>query len=234
VIRALTAAAVAALAALSIGAPASLAANECAGLMVCIPVAGPWVHVPSPGGTPSSAHWQLTCPQGVVGGVDALASERAVAVDFVGRRGSPVNPGITTSNSLWFRGLYAGPPSHPTSFQPFIGCMPAPGGGGRTRTALPVKPGDAIVVRTKTLDLPAGPPRRAAIACRSDERMLSASHAVGIFTKDPPTPQQFASIKVAQARDGRLAVIQASRAHLAGGIADGVREAVQLQAMCAS
>jgi hypothetical protein len=230
VIRSLAAGAVAALAALCIGAPAGLAANECAGLMVCIPVAGPWVHVPSPSDSAASAHWQLICPQGVVGGDDALASERAVAVDFTGHIGSPVNPGITTSNSLWFRGTYAGPPRHPTTFQPFIGCMPSPGGGGRTRTAVPVKPGDTIVVRTRTLEVVGNAPERAAIACRSDERMLSVSHAIGLFTKNPPTPAQFATIKVVQARQGRLAVIQAVR----NGLAVGIRSAVQIQAMCAS
>ena len=95
-------------AALLVGAVPSQAADECKGLQVCIPVKGPWVAIPAPGGLATTTSWQLTCPKGIVGGVDALASERAVAVEFPGRLGSPVNPGITTTKSLVFHGTYAG------------------------------------------------------------------------------------------------------------------------------
>ena len=73
--------------------------------------------------------------EGVVGGVDARASEVAVAVEFPGRIGSPVNPGITTTRSLVFKGTYAGRVSRTTSYRPFIGCIPGGGGGPRTPTA---------------------------------------------------------------------------------------------------
>ena len=79
-IRALVVALVA-VAALGVGAGESLAAGECNGLMVCIPVKGPWVVIPAPESQVSIAMWQLKCPDGVVGGVDALASEPAVGVD---------------------------------------------------------------------------------------------------------------------------------------------------------
>ena len=71
-------------------APASQAADECKGLQVCIPVKGPWVAVPPPGGLATTTSWMLKCPQGVVGGVDARASEKAVTIEFPGRLGSPV------------------------------------------------------------------------------------------------------------------------------------------------
>lgn len=115
---------VAVAAALLAGVPASEAAGECRGLQVCIPVAGPWVVIPVPGGPSATATWQLVCPRGIVGGVDAFASEPAVAVEFPGRIGSPVNPGITTTGSLLFKGTYAGHVRRATSYQPFIGCIP--------------------------------------------------------------------------------------------------------------
>ena len=121
-------------AALTVGVTPGQAADECKGLQVCIPVAGPWVVIPVPGGASAMANWRLVCPQGVVGGVDARVSEATVAVEFPGRIGSPVNPGITTSRALVFRGIYAGRARKPTSYRPFIGCIPTAGGGPRQGT----------------------------------------------------------------------------------------------------
>ena len=74
--------------------------------MVCVPVAGPWVVVPaSTGENRARVEYQLTCPRGhVVGGLDARLSVRGIDVSFLGRLGSPVNPGITTSRSAVFLG----------------------------------------------------------------------------------------------------------------------------------
>ena len=122
-------------AALGVHAASSQAADECQSLPICIPVAGPWVAIPPPHGGFATATWRLACPQGVVGGVDARASEPAVAVEFPGLIGSPVNPGITTRGSLLFKGTYAGHAHKATSYQPFIGCIPGGGGGRRTPVA---------------------------------------------------------------------------------------------------
>ena len=147
-------------AALLVGAAPGQAAGECKGLQICIPVKGPWVAIPAPGGLATTASWKLVCPRGVVGGVDARASDKAVAIEFPGRIGSPVNPGITTTNSLVFRGTYSGAVHRATSYQPYIGCIPTAGGGPRTRTSFQkvtaVKPGDPITVRAKTLKAHAG------------------------------------------------------------------------------
>ena len=99
-------------AALAVAAPAG-GANECDGLMVCVPVAGPWVVVPASTGAPRErVEFQLTCPRGyVVGGLDARLSVRAIDVGFIGTLGSPVNPGITTSRSAVFLGTYVGRPA---------------------------------------------------------------------------------------------------------------------------
>ena len=105
----LGAALLAATAAVADVAPAG-ATNECRGLQVCVRVAGPWVVVPASSASPRPrVDFQLSCPRGfVIGGLDAELTDRAIDVEFGGRLGSPVNPGVTTSRSALFRATYAG------------------------------------------------------------------------------------------------------------------------------
>jgi hypothetical protein len=229
--RAVTALAVTA--ALALNVASSQAADECRGLQVCIPVAGPWVVIPPPSKDAASATWQLVCPQGIVGGVDAKASEKAVAVEFPGRIGSPVNPGITTTQSLLFKGTYAGRIHRATSYQPFIGCIPGGGGGPRTPVSLTradaVKPGEPITVRVAELTVTPGSLARATLACKAGERLLSSSHSVGLYTPDAPTRAQLAAVRVVRARRGARVLVSATRR----GLEPGVRAVVQVQAVCA-
>lgn len=226
---------VALVAVLALGVPASSAADECKGLMVCIPVAGPWVVIPPAGAGVAAvtANWQLVCPEGVVGGVDARVSEPAVAVEFPGRIGSPVNPGITTNRTLVFKGTYAGRERRPTTFRPFIGCIPGSGGGSRTPTAFmrvsEVKPGEPITTRAKTLRVTPGKLARATLTCRPGERLLSSSHSVGIYAEDEPTAAQLAAVRVVRARRGRTILVSATRR----GLGAALRVEVQVLAECA-
>jgi hypothetical protein len=224
--------AIALVAALVLGVPASRAADECKGLMVCIPVAGPWVVIPAGGGPSTMATWRLACPQGIVGGVDARVSEVAVAVEFPGRIGSPVNPGITTSRTLLFRATYAGRPHKATSFRPFIGCIPG-GGGSRTPTAFSrtaeVRPGEPITTRVKTLRVRPGALARATLSCRKDERLLRQSHSVGLYGDAVPTRAQLAAVRVVSAVRGRRILVSATRR----GLDPDMRVEVQVLAECA-
>jgi hypothetical protein len=229
----LAAAALVVAAALGAGAASSSAADECRGLQVCIPVAGPWVVIPAPADRSATARWRLVCPQGVVGGVDAFASEAAVAVEFPGRIGSPVNPGITTTGTLVFTGTYAGHIRRRTSYQPFIGCIPGAGGGPRTPMAFArsdaVKPGDPITTRVATLQLATGRLARTTVRCKRGERLLSSTHSVGLFTPGAPTKAQLASVRVIAVRRGGAILVSATRR----GLAPGVRAEVQVLAECA-
>src|SRR5262249_25407047 len=165
-VRALLALIAAAAAAGTLALPAAgrQAADECRGLMVCIPVAGPWVVIPSPARPtqPISAAWQLKCPEGGVAGLGARLTDRTIDMSSSGRLGSPVNPGITTTNTVVFTGTYTGDAVKATSFRPFIGCIPA-AGGGRTPTAF--KPGAPTVVRSKTVHMQQGKATTAVIGC---------------------------------------------------------------------
>jgi hypothetical protein len=221
-------------AALLVGAAPSQAADECRGLKVCIPVAGPWVAIPAPGGIERTTSWKLICPKGIVGGVDARASEQAVAVEFPGRLGSPVNPGITTTASLVFHGTYAGPTPRATSYEPFIGCIPTAGGGQRTRTSFQrtsaVRPGEPITVRVGSLEVLPGRLVRATFGCKAGERLLDSTHSVGLYTLGVPTRAQLASVHVIRVRRGKKILVSATRR----GLPNGIRGVVQVQAECAT
>ncbi|HET6174346.1 MAG TPA: hypothetical protein VFD90_17175 [Gaiellales bacterium] len=220
-------------AALLLGAASAQAADECRGLQVCIPVAGPWVVIPSPARVSASATWQLVCPQGIVGGVDARASEAAVAVEFPGRIGSPVNPGITTAQSLLFKGTYAGRARKASSYRPFIGCIPGGGGGPRTPMSVArvseVKPGQPITLRVKELRVTPGRLARMTLACRPGERLLHSAQSIGLFTAGAPSRAQLAAIHVVSARRKGQVLISATRR----GLGPDVRAVVQVQVECA-
>ena len=207
-------------------------ANECEGLQVCIPVAGPWVVVPNGEGQQRrTVHYQLTCPpRHVVGGLDAELSHRGIDVSFSGRLGSPVNPGITTARSVVFTGSYVGDSAPSTSFRPYIGCMPATGGGPRvpTSAAAIFPPGSPAVWRVKTVRVRPGS-AVVSVRCTSGERLVGSSHAFGFFTRTPPSASLAAGLTGARAvRDGRVVTRVRGDAEL-----NDVRAVVQVQAVCA-
>ena len=228
--------ALAALASLAAGVGNAAGAIECRGLMVCVPVAGPWVVVPyGPGAARPRAEFQLSCPRRyVVGGLDAELSHRSLEVVFLGALGSPVNPGITTSSSAVFVGVYTGAPPRRTSYRPHIGCLPASGGGGTPPVLLlaaprAVPPARPTVRRVRTLRLEPGASRRAVHGCSRRERLVGASHAVGFYTRTPPSPRLIRAVVARRVvRGGRIAVSVAAGRRLLG-----VRAVVQVHAVCA-
>jgi hypothetical protein len=207
------------------------AARECEGLMVCVSVPGPWVVVPVASSVPRPrVEYQLSCPRGhVVGGLDAELSVRAIDVDFRGRLGSPVNPGITTERAAVFTASSTGSAARAPTFRPYLGCVPAAGGGIRVPTAAHAfRPGRPTVRRVRTVRVRPG---RTVVAqgCAAGERLVGAEHAVGFFTRRPPSASLVASVRAQRAvRDGRVLVTVRGDAELGG-----VRVVVQVQAVCA-
>lgn len=205
-------------------------ANECDGLMVCVPVAGPWVLVPTGSGVPRpQVAYQLTCPRGyIVGGLDARLSQRAIDVSFLGMLGSPVNPGISTSRSVVFVASYVGASARAPSFKPFAGCMPATGAGSRIPTAVTAfPPGRPTVRRVRTVRVRAGT-LTVAQGCAAGEHLVGASHALAFFTPTPPSVSLAASVTGRQVvRGGRVVVTVRGDAEL-----EGVRGVVQVHAVC--
>jgi len=220
----------AALCALTAGSAPAQAADECDGLMVCVPVAGPWVVVPVGAGVPRPrVEYQLTCPRGyIVGGVDARLSDRGIDVTFIGTLGSPVNPGITTSRSVVFVASYVGATARAPSFRPFIGCMPS-SGGGRIPTAVGVvvKPGSPTIRRVRTARVLPGT-RTVASACQAREVLVDASYAFGFRTAQPPAASVVATVGGSRVVRGNR-VITSVRGDAELG---RIRAVVQVHAVC--
>ncbi len=212
------------------GAGSAGAANECDGLQVCVSVPGPWVVVPTAGGSArQSVQYQLKCPRGhVVGGLDAELSARAIDVSFLGRLGSPVNPGITTTGSAVFVGTYAGRSDRAPTFKPYIGCMPMAGGGARVPTSAGAfKPGQPVTRRVVTVRVRPGS-KTVAQRCARGERLVGSSFAFAFATRTPPTASLVSSVSGSQAANERgVAVRVRGDAELSG-----VRAFVQVHALC--
>jgi hypothetical protein len=228
--------------ALAVGVPlAAPATQECRGLQICVPVAGPWVVVPT---AASSARPQteyvLSCPRGfVVGGLDAELASRDIELTFDGRLGSPVNPGVTTTRDAVFRATRTARSSARASFRPHLGCMPASGGGGpRPRTgvsrslswaAVPsvFKPGQPTVRHVKNAALRPGRTQRLVARCAAGERLVGASHAFGFYSAGPPSPGRAAAVTATLATGAGRATVTVRNT-----LPAGVRAVAQVVAIC--
>ena len=208
-------------------APSAGATNECRGLLVCVPVAGPWVVVPTARSIPRpQVQYQLTCPRRfVVAGLDAELSDSGIDIAFLGTSGSPVSPGVTTSRSVVFVGSYVGSTARAPTFRPHAGCVPATGGGQRTPTGLAAvfPPGQPTIRRVVTARVKST--KRIVAACRVDERLVAWYSARGFFTPAPPSEALVSSLSARPRAQGNRVVVVA-RARRGAGV-------VQVAAVCA-
>lgn len=194
------------------------AAEECRGLDVCISVPGPWVAVPAaPRAGTRTVLYRLACPRNAIAaGTDALRL-RGLEVTFIGATGSPVSPGVTTEREVWFVAVWAG--SAPTSFRPFLGCVPTSGGGRSTTARAPAAPQPPLVRRARNVT------RSGSLSCRPGERLVAVSHAVGFRLRQAPAPATLDAVAATVRRRGNGVVAAVGRT---------VRGAhLQLQALCA-
>ena len=210
--------------------PAGSAPRECQGFMVCVPVRGPWVVVPTGNSVPRPhVEYQLTCPRNyVVGGLDAELSTRGIAISFIGRLGSPVNPGITTTRSAVFTAMYVGATARAPSFRPHIGCIPGSGGGGVPTVYKVVRPGNPTVRRVATVRVRPGSAQRVSKRCTRREQLVDGSHALAFRTTRPPSAALVSGVRLTQSF-GRSAVSVAVRSD---ETLAGVSVFVQVHAIC--
>jgi hypothetical protein len=214
------------------GAQPAEATNECRGLQVCVRVAGPWIVVPPARSVPRArVEYQLSCPRGfVVGGLDAELSDRAIDLGFLGKLGSPVNPGVTTSRAAVFVATYAGASGRASSFRPHLGCVPSAGGGAgpvpfKLSAAFP--PGQPTIRRVSNSRLrPVS--ARVIRACAGGERLISGWHAVGFYTASAPSATLLASVVTTQSVSGGRVAVRAQ----VGTAVSGVRAVLQVGAVC--
>ena len=215
-----------------LGATPAGATNECCGLQVCVRIAGPWVVVPAALASPRPrVDFQLSCPRGyVIGGLDAELTDRAIDINFLGKLGSPVNPGVTTARSALFRATYTGNTPHGPSFRPHLGCLPSAGGGSGPvprRMLAAFQPGEPTISRVRTVLLRPGLVR-AVVACASSEHLISAWHAVGFYTQSAPSPALIQGVSATHRVQGRR--VRAS-VHSTAAL-QGIRAVVQVGAVC--
>jgi hypothetical protein len=203
-----------------VAASSAAATNECRGLQVCVPVAGPWVVA-----TPGQTEFQLSCPKNfIVAGLDAELSARGIDVGFVGSLGSPVNPGITTSRDAVFLGRLVRGPSAST-FRPHIGCVPASGGGRRVPTAHHAYPPGKPTMRHVLQVRVNGGTATRSLRCAGNERLVSASHAVGFFGDSPPGAAFVRQVRASHRVHNGIATVTVRSA-------EGVPAVVQLDIVC--
>ncbi len=231
--RLLAATAVVAVLVAAAAVPAAVAADECRGLQVCLPVAGPWVVVPPD----APVEYELSCPLPgyVVAGVDVRLSETEIDVSFRGETGSPVGAGVTTRRAVLFTARSTAPAPRRSSFKPFAGCVPTSGGGGRAQTAYtatppgglrPSRPLERVVVTRRVGEGTSVVRAR----CPRGARLLGGSHAVAFRTAAPPALRLLAAVRVAQSVAGGAVVV--ARVSVAPGGLDGATAEVQLHAVC--
>jgi hypothetical protein len=221
--------------------PTALAVREqapprvCEGLTICSPVAGPWVVVPGPvpPARTGAAVWQLACPDGFIGGLDARVANPWVEIRFPGLMGSPVNPGITTRRTTVFLATSIGPPGRPSSFIPSVGCIPAEGGPrtptGAGRAARPEQVGAGPIVRRVRVVEVRRPRVRAGLACTPGQRLVSSAAAVGMYTALHPTPKQLAKVHLTKELINEHVWITVTRV----GLSMTIPVQVQIHALCA-
>ena len=222
----------AAVAALGGTLPADAATRECQGLQVCVPVAGPWVAVPTTRSLPRpTVRFQLSCPPGhVVGGTDAELTDRGIDVSFAAKLGSPVNPGISTERGALFSATYVGATARIATFRPHVGCIPA-AGGGRIPTALSAlfRPGEPTVRRVTTVRVQAGELRTIGRRCGARERLVDGWHALAFRGGTPPV----AAIVRALTAGRRLGSNRVTVSARGGFALASTRALVQVGAVCA-
>jgi hypothetical protein len=165
----------------------------------------------------------------VVGGTDAVVSSRALDVTFAGQLGSPVSPGVTTSRSVLFAGLYTGTAPRATSFQPYLGCIPT-SGGGRSTTSITAKPGNPITLRATTVRLAPGRVQSVTRACPRSEHLVWSWHATAFRTKAAPSAALVSVVQVSRTvRNGRVLV----RTTTTDAMPNNVKAEVQVGLACA-
>src|SRR5206468_2072508 len=164
----------------------------------------------------------------VVGGLDAVATTRAVRLAFDGRLGSPVSPGVTTTRSALFRARLV--QGRRAAFQPLVGCIPANGGGGRSTVSARVSPGAPLERVARTVVVAPGEVKSRYVRCAPGQHVVSGWHALAFRTKNPPNLADAARVQATHvvAGGGVVVTVEATDA-----LSIDAHAVVQVGAECA-
>jgi hypothetical protein len=165
----------------------------------------------------------------VVGGLDAVVTSRDVRIEFVGRLGAPVQPGVTTTRYAMFRAVSLS--GKVQVFQPLLGCVPLQGGGGRSTVSASVSPpGPSLELRSRIKVLAPGSVGFAKVSCRAAERLVGSWHALAFRTKKPPPLDNASRVSTSAVVVGKKVVVSASASD---GLSIDAHAVVQVGAECA-
>ena len=124
---------------------------------------------------------------------------------------------------------YVGSPTGAPTFRPFVGCMPAAGGGSRVPTSVAAfRPGQPVTRRVQDRARSARDDDRRP-GCAAGERLVGASHAFGFSHAHPPSASLVSSVSGSQQSSGGSVVVRVRGDAELGG----VRALVQVHALCA-
>jgi hypothetical protein len=171
--------------------------TQCKNIKGCVTVTGPWVAVPADG---SQATFLLECTkrQGIIAGVDALASSTSVVVSWEANPGTPIRAGTSTGPYLLFHATATD--GKAGVFQPFIGCIPPPKVSPRsTMSAKVTKPGKPLDLWQSKVTLKPGKTVIGTRVCgKKGEHLVAGWQAVAFDTlNQAPNPDLAALAHVA-------------------------------------
>jgi len=123
---------------------------------------------------------------------------------------------------------YVGQRDRAPTFKPFIGCIPAAGGGSRVPTSFTAfRPSQPVTRRVKTVRVRPGT-TTVVQRCASGERLVGGQHAFAFETRNPPSASLVSGVSgSATIGSSSVSVRVSGDAELAG-----VRALVQVQALC--
>ena len=191
--------------------------------------------IPAPArGAASTAVWEMRCPlRGyIVAGIDARVSDGRSTSRPRGERRSCLAGRDHRPRGRVHGALRRRAPRQ-TSFQPFIGCIPTSGGGGRGETAVrrpaafaPVKALDRRVVRKR---LVSGATVKIVGGCPAGTRLLGTSHAYAFRTEAEPGLTLLRAVTVRRVVTGRRVVATAT---VAPTVPQSLAVELQLHSLC--
>jgi hypothetical protein len=210
--------------------------TQCKGVKNCVTVPGPWVAV-APN---AETVFLLECPkrQGIIAGIDALSSSKAVRVTWEAKLGTPVRAGTSTGFLAFFHAWSSN--GRPGSFQPVLGCIPPPKVNERSplsaRATVITKPGDPVNRWQISVPLKPGARQTVARACggkkNNKERLIGGWSAITFGTKETTTPPNanLASKVHLQLTIGDVRVVASVRTD--ASMPEGAIPKVQVGAVC--
>jgi hypothetical protein len=132
-----------------------------------------------------------------------------------------------------FTAIYTGGEPKATSFQPFVGCIPTSGGGGRGETSVkrvsafvPAKPIDRRVIQRR---LVSGGSVRVVAGCPAGARLLGAEHAYAFRSDVEPGSTLVGSVKIRRTISGRTVSAVAT---VSPSVPRALPVLLQLHALC--